>query len=64
MGHRSFLRLAISVNSLSQLDHSANTVSGGAFIRIFPVFVTKNLVLVGESQYNCQIVPLGTLQLA
>ncbi len=45
---------------IPQMLFLGDSAGDGLFVGIFPVFVGKNLVLIGESQYNCLGLGRGT----
>ncbi len=50
-----FLLISFSHRPLPQVLLLGDSASGGVFMRISHVFAGKNLVLVGEAQYNCRV---------
>ena len=50
-----FLLISFSHRPFPLMLFLGDSAGGGVFVGIFPVFAGKNLVLIGESQYNCRV---------
>ena len=53
-----------SRSPLPQILLLGDSAGAGVFVGIFPVFAGKNLVLIGESQYNYRVAAPGASRFA